>query len=424
MSLKPPVSLQASSTCAAPHRSTAAGLAWAGTSPCRPPPPPPKLKPSKRLPAPTPTTQAKAAPDANDSGDRPTLHRKTDDAPTSAPSATQPTSAPDDNKPTLHRRSADPDSSSSDPDKPTLHRKADPDAGASSGSASSGSGSSSDDPDRPTLHRRSDTPAAAPDVDPDRPTLRRTPAAEASGTDVGSAPGAVTATTAVDPDRPTLSRGVPAIQETALEPTRLASSGVPIRQMVAVSDGKTSEPEPYLYHWTSPQDEAAMRTAMEALATRALAAPTAASLAPVPTFGPATKTRAHTAAKPAPAALPLADEVFQSYELAFSSGPTVVLSARGGPSGDRYITLIAQPDFYGQPRVLFKQVSTAATLDQTPRMKLIDAVDTDGDRRAELIFELIGSSATTPTSPPERQYAIYRVTAAGAEQVFSTGPLP
>jgi hypothetical protein len=46
-------------------------------------------------------------------------------------------------------------------------------------------------------------------------------------------------------------------------------------------------------------------------------------------------------------------------------------------------------------------------------MKLIDAVDTDADNRAELIFALENNMG--------RHYAIYRVANGTAEQVFSSG---
>ena len=49
-------------------------------------------------------------------------------------------------------------------------------------------------------------------------------------------------------------------------------------------------------------------------------------------------------------------------------------------------------------------------------MMLVDAVDTDGDNRAELIFELMRAS--------DRQFAIYKVKGLQAEQAFATEPLP
>ncbi|MBV8672296.1 MAG: hypothetical protein JOZ33_02580, partial [Acidobacteriaceae bacterium] len=65
------------------------------------------------------------------------------------------------------------------------------------------------------------------------------------------------------------------------------------------------------------------------------------------------------------------------------------------------------------PQILFKQVTSAAQLDAVPRMRLVDAVDTDADNRAELIFELAGRT--------DQQFAIYKVHDRSVERVFSTG---
>ncbi|HTD56773.1 MAG TPA: hypothetical protein VK670_15390, partial [Silvibacterium sp.] len=93
---------------------------------------------------------------------------------------------------------------------------------------------------------------------------------------------------------------------------------------------------------------------------------------------------------------------------------TLVFTASSG-QGDqtKWVTIIAQPDFNGVPQILFKQVTSDAQLDAVPRMRLVDAVDTDADNRAELIFELAGRT--------EQQFAIYKVHDKSVEQVFSTG---
>jgi len=82
----------------------------------------------------------------------------------------------------------------------------------------------------------------------------------------------------------------------------------------------------------------------------------------------------------------------------------------------KYVTLISQPDFSGVPKVLYKTVTDDDHLDQTPRMKLIDAVDARADNRGDLIFEL--------RSLHDREFVIYRISGGLAEQVFTTGPLP
>jgi hypothetical protein len=50
----------------------------------------------------------------------------------------------------------------------------------------------------------------------------------------------------------------------------------------------------------------------------------------------------------------------------------------------------------------------------TPRMRLVDAVDTEGNGRGNLLFELRGDTY--------RQFAIYRVGDGLATQVFATQP--
>jgi hypothetical protein len=82
------------------------------------------------------------------------------------------------------------------------------------------------------------------------------------------------------------------------------------------------------------------------------------------------------------------------------------------PAPQKFVTLIAQPDLYGGILVLYKSVTDSAHLDETPRMRLIDAVDAMGDNRGELLFELRGAG--------QRQFALYRVLRGSAEQLFAT----
>jgi len=91
-----------------------------------------------------------------------------------------------------------------------------------------------------------------------------------------------------------------------------------------------------------------------------------------------------------------------------------VLTARteGPVNQQKFVTLIAQPDLYGNLRVLLKSVAEVARLDETPRMSLIDAVDAMADNRAELLFELRGAT--------QRQFALYRVLRGQAEKLFVT----
>jgi hypothetical protein len=77
------------------------------------------------------------------------------------------------------------------------------------------------------------------------------------------------------------------------------------------------------------------------------------------------------------------------------------------------VTLVAQPNLYGNLAVLLKNVTDAAHLDDTPRMRLVDAVDAMADNRGELLFELRGQS--------QRQFALYRVLRGQVNQIFVGG---
>jgi hypothetical protein len=112
----------------------------------------------------------------------------------------------------------------------------------------------------------------------------------------------------------------------------------------------------------------------------------------------------------------LLDEQFRVFELAYGSGATMVLSAHTDGTGakEKFVTLVAQPDLYGNVLVLVKNVTDAAHLDDKPRMRLVDAVDAMADNRGELLFELRGET--------QRQFALYRVLRGQADRLFATGP--
>jgi len=186
-----------------------------------------------------------------------------------------------------------------------------------------------------------------------------------------------------------------------------------MQQAVAVSDAKTHPEHPWDYAWANPDDEAKMKTALEDMARDALGLnPPPPPPAPAPKKTTAKK-KAQPAPPPPPA--PLLDEQFRVFELAYGSGATMVLSAHTGGSaaGQKFVTLVAQPDLYGNVLVLLKSVTDGAHLDQSPRMRLVDAVDAMADNRGELLFELRGAT--------QRQFALYRVLRGQAEKLFVGG---
>jgi len=358
--------------------------------------------------------------------------------------------------PVLHRKHQTGDSGGSsgtdsgagtapqDPDRPTLHKGGDGssdgpgDSTSSAGSgASGGSGSSTStqpsDPDQPTLHKGGDAAGNSPgsdspnsssgsSPDPDRPTLHRSDSGASNTTASQSKPkkksdedeGYVESVAKVtDPERPIIARGK---AEGYGGPVLPSVVGMPsdMKQVVAVSDPKNQPVHPWDFSWANPDDETKMQAAMEDLARTALGL----NSGPASTPKPAAKAAAgHKATKPAPAPqpAPLVDEQFHVFELAYGAGATMVLSARtAGANGPvKFVTLIAQPDLYGNVAVLVKNVTDAAHLDDAPRMRLVDAVDALADNRGELLFELRGAT--------QRQFALYRVLRGQATRIFLSG---
>jgi hypothetical protein len=298
--------------------------------------------------------------------------------------------------------------------RPHLNRKEG--SGSQDSSPSSGSTSSSSpttqpsnnppagDPDRPTLRRRSDSSSSAPSA----PTASSTDTA-APETAVGGG----------DPDRPHIARGQQTPTDKDLQPAQL--TGVPsgLQQMIAVSDASDREMHPFVYLWSDPADAAKMQEQMEIAAAGAIAA-TAPAVKTVPKHAATTAAQRHRA-NAAPAANPkpvFTNERFKAYELTYSGGATLVFSGEMTDHAGKvkYVTLIAQPDFNGVPKVLFKSVTDDDHLDQTPKMRLVDAVDARANNRGDLVFEL--------RSKRDREFVIYRVGGGLAEQVFTTGSLP
>lgn len=351
--------------------------------------------------------------------DRPVLHRKHNSSDTSGSdsgNSGSSGSAPDPDRPTLHKKDSGDNGSDSgtatgdsstpaDPDRPTLHKK---DSSDSTSDSSTNSGTAPD-PDRPTLHKKASDDDSANSTDTDRPKLKKK---SQSIEDVAYVDSVKTLS---DPDRPTLKRGKSAESGPGIGPTLV---GLPpdMRQVVAVSDAKSRPEHLWSYSWASPDDEAKMKASMEDLARKALGlAPPAPAPAPV---HKTTTTSAKKKSNPAPplAPAPLLDEQFRVFELAYGSGATMVLSAHTDGTGakEKFVTLVAQPDLYGNVLVLVKNVTDAAHLDDKPRMRLVDAVDAMADNRGELLFELRGET--------QRQFALYRVLRGQADRLFATGP--
>ncbi len=303
-----------------------------------------------------------------------------------------------------------------DPDRPKLHKKTSDDSGAGTESNTNAGGAPVSDPDRPKLEKKpaddtSSTGSSSSTTSPDseRPTLKK--GKQKAPEDVGHVESLPDVT---DADRPRLKRGKSSGNGIEVAPTLM---GLPpdMQQAVAVSDSKSRPEHPWTYAWANPDDEAKMKAAVEDIARQALGlpnqVPAAKAVAPRHTTTVAAK-KAVKAPAPPPAPTPLADEQFRVFELAYGSGATLVLTAHtdGPVKSQKYVTIVAQPDLYGNVRVLLKSVTDMAHLDETPRMRLVDAVDALADNRGELLFELRGDG--------QRQFALYRIYRGTAEKLF------
>ncbi len=361
----------------------------------------------------------------------------------------------DEDTPTLKRKHPKgTDLDEDDPAKPKVTSESGKDAEAQKPEAANV------DPDRPTLKRKASDdatgaksdqakPAPVADTDPERPTIRRSRKAVDAGM-------LETSAAAPDPDRPRLKRGKPAELEVTETP-RLFGMPPSMQQAVAVSDTRNRPEHPWKYSWADPVDEEKMKSLLEAIARTELGLN--GSVAPVAPAKPVRRTAGKRAARPAPdqseEPVALAEEKFRVFELAYGSTATLVLTAatpkpdpvasaatmpdetptikRGKPTAraakaeaqtelppkpvaQKFVTLIAQPDLYGGILVLFKSTTDAAHLDETPRMRLVDAVDVMGDNRGELLFEL--------RADQQRQFALYRVLRGSAEPIFTTVAVP
>ncbi|MCU1320418.1 MAG: hypothetical protein JWM43_67 [Acidobacteriaceae bacterium] len=327
-----------------------------------------------------------------------------------------------------------------DPDRPHLSKKTSgdpagdttastPDSGSTqsgsgqSGSSQSGSGGDSDSKAPPT------TASGGSKDDPDRPTLKRRTAEEikqdrkkedrASVTGVGSLND--------DPNRPTIHRGKPASALTEDDLPKLTGLPVDLKQMVAVSDAANRPVHEFARPWEDDAERKAILTKMQTLARAKLAGYGAKAAASVPEATPpalrkgtpaatATARRAAAAKKAAASAeVALLDEDLKGYTLSYGGLATYVYSAHTAGVGAAldYVTVVAQADALGELKPALDNVTDAAHLDRTPRMRLVDAVDAEASNRASLLFELRGQHS--------RQFGLYSVIGARSDQKFLSG---
>ncbi|HEU5334902.1 MAG TPA: hypothetical protein VFU27_03005, partial [Terriglobales bacterium] len=227
-----------------------------------------------------------------------------------------------------------------------------------------------------------------------------------------------------DPNRPVLRRGAPqaASKEESSWPaeetpgsTAAAKPGAAtsklnepkIEQMAAVSDAAGPEPRSYNFSMKAEERDKAYKKMQE--------------------FAQDAVSKYERARHANFAAAQLGETDFQVFDVDLSNEPIFVLSAPAtvnfgsatarararrrtaqvsepvpGKQEQAYVTIVGHVDLYGEMKVIFSSVTDSLHLDEIPQLKLIDAVDVDGDTRGELLFQETTDSGTG--------YVVYRVT--------------
>lgn len=243
-------------------------------------------------------------------------------------------------------------------------------------------------------------PSPAPPVetdpsqtDPNRPELRRgaaAPGGATHATQVERKP-----TTAAAAQRKAASARVPAKESANLPNPALKRRPKPEPQfLVAISDAGPYETRSYNFPWTADEQkrltDAIQKQALAELATySAKSARTMVAGSFVPSI--------------------------RAFDVDYDNDAEIVLTARCAlrkkPSTaapvNTYITYVARQELTGELRKVFSEVTDDERLDVVGRLELVDAVDSDGDSHAELLFRRIG--VTTQT------FELYR---AGRDQMW------
>ncbi len=386
-------------------------LGWFGYGKFAPLPPPPKvaaLKPSADVPAIVSSKHPEI--DAKADSDRPTFaHRPAADGNTAADATKKPSTQ------ATTTSASVPD----DPDRPHI----------SKGTATSATSSPAEPADTKATQASatppdpSVTPAPRdPSTDTDRPTLRHRDPKQAEADRKARSESGVTplpGSLATDPDRPTMHRGTPA-EEAAAAP-QLSGLPADLHQEIAVSDATNRDPHLFARAWANPGEQAETQKALAVLAKHAIKKYAAANALRFAPEAPAHDHRSNrkgvpqTATDPADERLGLHQEQIAAFTLSYGGLPTFVYSATGASDGigaDIYATIVAQRLPSGELQVALTSVTDSSHLDRTPWYRLVDAVDPDAGHRASLLFEM--------RSQNSRQFALYRVLSANADQIFIT----
>ncbi|MBV8208290.1 MAG: hypothetical protein JO041_16005 [Acidobacteria bacterium] len=276
----------------------------------------------------------------------------------------------------------------------------------------------------------STVPAAPPGPKADKPAESSAQPSSVTPPSGNGSDGASSAAQADDPNRPRLARGKPLPElkpapdaATAAPPAgKTAAAAQPaLPELVGISDEKPSDPHTYALQWDKKEldrltDQAVHLAQVEmAKYVKAHFAAAPESGTPEGKPGPGAKPKAggsRRANRQQPAEEPLAslDDVrVRAFDLDFDNDPEVVLTGRhvetgaDGVSHTIFIAYVAREEGGHDFHPLLDYITDDTRLDEFPRLRLVDAVDADGDGIGELLFR--ASSAVDAEGHDFRVYA-------------------
>jgi hypothetical protein len=435
-----------------------AAMPWLGTGVWREngTEPPPTAKKAEAAPAGISSDEAPPRLTRDINANKPAAPTPTN-APASQPS--QPSSGSGDGPPRLTKGNSSPGSDSSQQSTPggapapssSNPPPAQPSSGSGDGPPRLNRGSSSSGSDSGSSQKAPDPSANGQSKPSDsKPGDSKTDSTSSSKTkpaDQGKDKGSIVATSdsgAGEANRPRLRRGRPAesfadedipgyslpgvrpkSQDAGKVVQTAAANKEDVQLIPAISDAADTagvDPKSFVFEWI-PGEEAdrrkqvvqmaqeQLRNYIEARAKNSIAANEPRSKA------------AKKLVSPKPPLPELENMQMVAYDLWGSNQPVLVLSAQAqmppsvaasqANSGMQYsIVLVAYPDIYHNLHRLFVSVTDKFHLDMTPRLELIDAVDVDGDGRAELLFR--------ETSDQGSGWVVYRAGADKLAKVFDS----
>jgi hypothetical protein len=231
-----------------------------------------------------------------------------------------------------------------------------------------------------TTAKRVPPPPPATDDDPDRPRMRRGASDEFAGSASPQTP------EAADPNAPELKRGKPAANSPLVTAPPPAPKQSPLqlannKLMAAISDATPDDDRSFLFMW-KPEEQKRLTGLMENLAEEELASGTE---------GDTTREQGKRPAKKAV----LENVQVRAYDPATNNEAVLILTAtsamqRKEGEFNRYVTVVAHVDLDNLAHKLFSSVTDDDHLDSVGILQLVDAVDSDGDGRAEFLFRRIG----------------------------------